>query len=212
MSRGRFITFEGGEGTGKTTQASRLAAALERSGLEVVRTYEPGGVIGAQDIRRLLVEGDPARWDGLTEVLLNYAARWEHLRAVILPALKAGKWVVCDRFSDSTMAYQGYGHGVGRDLIRQIHAIVVGETIPDLTLVFDLPAPIGLERAAARNDDQDRYERMGVAFHERLKTGFLEIARAEPSRCAVIDALGDIKAVEGRVFTVVSERLGVLPA
>ena len=209
MARGRFITIEGGEGTGKSTQIARLAGALEAAGIDVVVTREPGGAPGAEEIRRLLVEGGVDRWDGFTEVLLHYAARHEHLVNRIRPALEAGKWVVCDRFADSTLAYQGYGHGVDKRAIAGLYDLVVRDLAPDLTLVFDLSSEVGLERANARAGDEDRYERMGGAFHERLREGFLEIARDNPGRCVVIDASGDVETVSGAVFRAVSERLGV---
>lgn len=206
---GRFITFEGGEGSGKSTQVQRLAEALGKAGIECVVTREPGGAPGAEEIRGLLVEGHVERWDGLTEVLLHYAARHEHLTSTILPALGRGAWVICDRFSDSTMAYQGYGHGVDKEQIRKVHELIVGAFAPDLTLVFDLPVVHGLERAGTRGGDEDRYERMGDAFHERLRQGFLEIAQGNPDRCVVIDASGDMDTVEQAVRDAVTARLEI---
>lgn len=211
--KGRFITLEGGEGAGKSTQIALLKSALEAKGIAVHVTREPGGSPGGEEIRNLLVNGATARWEPLTEVLLNYAARHEHLTKVILPKLKDGVWVLCDRFADSTMAYQGYGHGMDREIIRRLHRLVVGETAPDLTLIFDLPVEAGLNRAHARavqnGGGEDRYERMGRAFHERLRQGFLDIAAKDPVRCAVIDATGDIGAVAMAVHAEVAERLKV---
>lgn len=209
MARGRFITLEGGEGAGKSTQISLLKDALETTGLSVLTTREPGGSPGGEDIRNLLVNGDTHKWEPLTEALLNYAARHEHLEKVILPALKDGTWVICDRFADSTLAYQGYGHGMDREIIRRLHRLVVGETAPDLTLILDMPVEIGLARANARGEGEDRYERMGVEFHNRLREGFLEIAKKDPMRCEVIDATGDIGAVAMAIHDAVSTKLKV---
>lgn len=209
MTRGRFITLEGGEGAGKSTQIALLKAALEKADIRVLVTREPGGSPGGEEIRTLLVNGETHRWEPLSEALLNYAARHEHLQKVVLPALKAGTWVLCDRFADSTMAYQGYGHGMDREIIRRLHRLVVGDVAPDLTLIFDMPVDDGLKRAAARGAGEDRYERMGREFHERLRQGFLEIAHKEPERCALIDATGDIGAVAMAVAAEVSHRLRV---
>ncbi|MBF0374443.1 MAG: dTMP kinase [Alphaproteobacteria bacterium] len=205
---GRFLSFEGGEGTGKSTQLRLLADALRDGGLDVVTTREPGGSPGAEQIRRLLVEGEPGRWDGMTEALLHYAARRDHLRATVHPALDRGAWVLTDRFADSTLAYQGWGHGLDRAVLERLDALAIGGFRPDLTLVLDLPAIQGLARAAGRGGAEDRYERMDVTFHERLREGFLDIARREPGRCAVIDAAGDPDHVHRSVLKVVRERFG----
>lgn len=210
-SQGRLITFEGGEGTGKTTQIGRLADFIRMAGREVVLTREPGGSEGAETIRRLLVSGDTARWLPMTEALLHYAARCEHLDKVILPAMARGAWVLCDRFADSTMAYQGWGHGLEHSAIERLHDLVVGKFSPDLTFILDLPPDVGLERARVRAGAEDRYERMDPAFHVRLREGFLEIARREPGRCVVIDAREDIDAVFAAIRNVVSGRFGLTP-
>ena len=186
--RGRFITFEGGEGAGKSTQVSKLMAYLDRCKIETIATREPGGSVGAEEIRALLVNGGVDRWDGMTEVLLHSAARRDHVIKTVQPALNQGKWVVCDRFFDSTLAYQGWGHGIDRASIAAAIALSVGDFKPDLTLILDLDVAQGLERARSRGDGQDRYERMGVDFHTRLRQGFLEIAAQDPARCRVIDA------------------------
>jgi dTMP kinase len=205
--RGRFITFEGGEGAGKSTQVRLLADHLRGDGHDVVITREPGGSPGAEDIRALLVDGDTDRWDPLTEALLHTAARRDHLRAVIWPALARGSWVLCDRFADSTLAYQGYGHGLDHDTINALTRIAMGTFTPDLTLILDIPVEQGLGRAAARRGGEDRYERMGTDFHDRLRAGFIAIAVADPGRCAVIDANGPIEAVEKAIRTIVTARL-----
>ena len=209
MAGGRFITLEGGEGAGKSTQAALLAEGLRKAGKDVTVTREPGGAPGAEEIRALLVAGAVARWDAMTEALLHVAARRQHLKETIQPALDAGRWVVCDRFADSTMAYQGYGLGLGRDVVAGLHALAIGGVAPDLTVVLDIPVETGLARAAAKAGGEDRYERMGEEFHRRLREGFLDIARREPDRCAVVDAVGAIEAVQAAIRAVVGERLEV---
>ena len=218
--RGKFITFEGGEGTGKSTQARLLAAKLDGAGRSVVTTREPGGAVGAEEIRALLVRGGTGRWSPMTEALMHYAARRDHLDNTVVPALDRGDWVICDRFANSTMAYQGYGHELGRDAISALHRLVVGDVMPDLTLIFDVPVDVGLERAKLRAgiragsgeaSGEDRYERMDVAFHYRLREGFLDIARLEPGRCVVIGADRSIDAVHQAVVDAVRQRWGVDP-
>ena len=209
MGRGRFITLEGGEGAGKTTQVALLQAALRGAGIDALATREPGGAPGAEAIRPLLVQGAPGRWDALGEALLHYAARRDHLVTTVRPALQAGTWVVCDRFADSTMAYQGFGLGLGAELIAALDHMVVGDTRPDLTLILDLPVEAGLQRAAARHDDAQRYERMDLDFHRRVRQGFLEITRRDPGRCLVIDAAGGIEATHAAVRDAARERLQV---
>ncbi len=209
MTKGKFITFEGGEGAGKSTQVALLADTLRHSGLEVVETREPGGSAGAEQIRALLVHGDVARWDAMTEALLHFAARRAHLQQTVFPALDAGRWVVSDRFADSTMAYQGYGHGLGRAPIEALYRLVVGPFKPDLTLVLDLPVEQGLRRAAARAGGGDRYERMDADFHERLRQGFQDIVRREPERCVLIDADDTAERVQAAVRAAVAGTFAV---
>ncbi|MEE2760134.1 MAG: dTMP kinase [Pseudomonadota bacterium] len=201
-----FITFEGGEGSGKSTQLRRFLEFLHRQGIDAISTREPGGIEGAEEIRRLLVEGAPGRWDGLTETFLHMAARREHLAKLILPALAEGKWVLSDRFADSTMAYQGYGHGVDTDLIGNLYRMVGGDLQPDLTLILDLDVGEGLARAAQRNDGEDRYENMDQAFHERLRLGFKTIAEVNPGRCKLIDASGNVVEVGARIIAAAKVR------
>lgn len=206
---GRFVTFEGGEGGGKSTNLKLLADALEDIGVRVVRTREPGGSPGAEEVRRLLVEGAVDRWDPVSEALLHYAARRDHVERLIRPALARGDWVLSDRFADSTMAYQGYGHALGRETVEALHALTIGDLTPDLTVILDLPAGVGLSRAGSRDHDETRYERMADGFHERLRAGFLDIAKREPRRCAVIDAAQSLDAVQTAIRDAVAARLGV---
>ena len=206
---GRFITLEGGEGAGKSTQIARLKAWLEKRGRTAVATREPGGAPGAEMVRKLLVEGPTERWDGVTEALLHFAARREHLRTTVWPALKRGDWVVSDRFADSTMAYQGYGHGMERALLGKLYDIAVGDFRPDLTIILDLPVEAGLARASARRGKETRYESLPLDFHERVRAGFLDIAAADPERCAVIDATADIETIAARIADTVAKRLKV---
>jgi dTMP kinase len=210
--KGRFVTFEGGEGAGKSTQIALLAAALRQRGLPVLITREPGGSPGAESIRALLVTGEAGRWDATSEALLNFAARRDHLVSTIWPALDRGEWVLCDRFADSTLAYQGYGGKMRISAIRSLYKLVVGDFAPDLTLILDLPVSVGLQRAMARGGGEDRYERMGLDFHKRLRRGFLAIAKREPRRCAVIPADQTIETVQAAILSVIETRLGpVLP-
>lgn len=208
-SQGCFITLEGGEGGGKSTQARRLAGALRGVVEEVVLTREPGGSPGAEQIRSLLVDGEVYRWDSITETLLHFAARRDHLVTTVQPALARGAWVISDRFADSTLAYQGYGYGVAKRDIAEIYRICIGDLKPDLTLILDLPVEAGLARAAGRGGSEDRYERMDVSFHERLRQGFQEIARAEPDRCAIIDATLGEDAVHEEIMAAVRARLAL---
>jgi dTMP kinase len=209
VARGRFITFEGGEGAGKSTQVRRLAARLEAGGREVVTTREPGGSPGAETIRDIVLKGAADRWSPVTETLLMYAARRDHIERVIQPALARGAWVICDRFADSTRAYQGGAGGVDPHLISAMEAHVLDGAQPDLTLIFDLPVAVGLERAHARAGSEMRFESKGAAFHERLRAAFRAIAAAEPERCALIDATGSMDEVEAAVWAAVTARLAV---
>jgi dTMP kinase len=209
VTRGRFITFEGGEGAGKSTQVRLLADRLAPSGTEVVVTREPGGSTGAEAIRELLVTGSTDRWSGVTETLMMYAARRDHIERVIGPALERGAWVLCDRFADSTRAYQGAGEAVEPTLIAALEKHVLEGVRPDLTLILDLPVEAGLARAGGRPEVQSRFEAKGRPFHERLRQAFLEIARAEPERCAVIAASDPRETVAAAVWRAVQDRLGV---
>ena len=211
MQRGHFISFEGGEGAGKSTQIRRLAARLEGLGLKVALTREPGGSPGAESLRDLLVRGEADRWSAVAETLILYAARADHLDRRIRPALEEGAWVLCDRFADSTRAYQGAGGAAPTELIAALEEAVIGPDWPELTLILDLPVSVGLARAAQRGGAEQRFESKGVAFHERLRAGFLAIAAAEPQRCRVIDAAADLDEVADAVWVAVRDRFG-LPA
>ena len=209
MARGRFITFEGGEGVGKSTQIQRLVARLQTGGREVVATREPGGSAGAEMIRDLVLRGAADRWSPVTETLLMYAARRDHIERVIRPALARGAWVVCDRYADSTRAYQGAAGGTDPGLIAAMETYVLEEARPDLTLIFDLDPDVGVARAMDRAGAELRFESKGAAFHQRLREAFLGIAADEPERCALIDASGSIEAVEAAVWAQVGHRLAV---
>ena len=193
---GLFVTFEGGEGSGKSTHIKLLATALQAKGHHVVQTREPGGTAEAEALRTLLVNGDTGRWTAEAEALLNYAARDSHLQKIIRPALALGRTVLCDRFMDSTRAYQGYAGGCDMHLLDALETSIVGDTRPNLTIIFDLDPAAGLARAKARGEgSEDRYERKGLAFHHALRRGFLKIAEGDPTRCRVIDAAGPVEVV-----------------
>jgi dTMP kinase len=208
VAQGIFITLEGGEGAGKSSQARMLGEVLTQQGHSVLLTREPGGATGAEAIRKLLVEGPGGHWDGITEALLHTAARRDHLVNAVWPALAAGKIVISDRFADSTVAYQGYAHGVDQDVLRTLYKTAIGDFKPHLTLILDLPVDAGLNRAAKRGGLETRYESMGAAFHERVRQGFTDIAKAEPQRCKVIDAVQDIDSVHRAI---VAEVMKVVP-
>jgi dTMP kinase len=207
MTKGKFITFEGGEGTGKSTHIALLEKRLKAAGYPVVRTREPGGTAQAETIRELLVNGEPGSWSPLAEALLANAARDSHLRQIIRPALANGNIVISDRFMDSTRAYQGYAGSLKSEVINSLERWVVGDTIPDLTIVFDLKAGVGLTRSKGRARGAERFEKKGVSFHETVRAGFLAVARAEPKRCVVIDSAVDQEAVASAVWRAVERVL-----
>jgi dTMP kinase len=211
VTAGKFITLEGGEGAGKTTQAAALRARLVNCGHDVVLTREPGGTPRAEEIRNALISGRARGLGPLAETVLFYAARDSHLGLSIRPALKRGAWVVCDRFSDSTRAYQGAAGGVSISSLNALERAVVGATRPDLTIILDLPPKEGLARARARAASTgapgDRFESMSLLFHENLRDEYLWIARSDPRRCVVIDASRPADEVETDVWAAVRERL-----
>lgn len=203
---GLFITFEGIDGSGKSSQARLLTEALEARGVDVVATREPGGSPGAEEIRRLVLEGDPDRWSPETEILLFTAARRDHLERVIDPATRAGKVVVCDRFADSTRMYQGLrGPGL-REIVDQLHALMIGRE-PDLTFIIDMDPEKGHARAKGRGGTEERFEDFGTALQERMRAGFLDLARAAPDRCVVIDGDRAPDEVASDVLAVALARL-----
>jgi dTMP kinase len=198
-----FITLEGGEGAGKSTQAALLADALVALGLSVLRTREPGGAPGSETLRGLLLSGN--EWSPLAETLLHFAARAEHVAKTIRPALDAGMWVVCDRFYDSTMAYQGYGQGVDRGVIAQLIGYL--GIVPNVTLVLDVSDKVAAKRRSQRGGDADRYERLDAAFHARVRQGFREIATGESARCVLIASGGSREEVHSVIMRTLRARL-----
>jgi dTMP kinase len=204
---GLFITFEGGEGTGKSTQAKRIADHYRKAGRTVVLTREPGGTEQGEAVRNLLVNGDPERWSPTAEALLNSAARDAHVRDVIRPALARGEMVISDRFMDSTRAYQGYAGKCSMEFLDALEHQVVGNTRPELKLIFDLDPAIGLLRAKSRGAGiEDRYERKGHRFHDALRQGFIAIAAANPARCRIIDASQSEADVYASVLSVIEAK------
>ena len=203
---GRFITFEGGEGSGKSTQAKRLADRLKLRGYEVVLTREPGGSPGAEAIRHLLLNGIAKPLGPEAETFMFAAARDDHVATLIRPALDRGAWVVCDRFVDSTRVYQGSLGNVDQRLIRALERLVVGETMPDLTFIMDVPPEIGLARASARGQGADRFEAEHLEYHRLLREAFREIAEREPERCVLVDGTASADAIAVRLWMLVSER------
>lgn len=204
MGRGKFITFEGGEGTGKSTQIEHLRAALVAAGVAVKTTREPGGSPEGDMIRNLFLEGDANRWDPISEALLMFASRKEHVVKVIEPSLAQGTWVISDRFSDSTMAYQGYARGLGAQFVTDLHQLTLGNFEPDLTLVLDLDVETSLARMKARGGGHDRMERQGREFHDMLRAAYQTIASENAQRCRVIDASHSEDQIAAEVWVHVS--------
>ena len=205
---GKFITFEGGEGAGKSTQIKLLSKFLKTEGLSTKLTREPGGSNGGEDIRRLLVEGAIDRWDPMAETLLHMAARRSHLVDLIEPALNRGKWVLCDRFADSTEAYQGSGQGLNLGFISELRRNILGEIEPELTFLLDISVNEGLARAMARGNVA-RYEQMDRSIHEKIRLGFLKIAAENERRVVVIDASQSMDAIEAEIRQNTVQRFGL---
>jgi dTMP kinase len=207
--RGHFITFEGGEGGGKSTHAATLAQRLESIGLDVVLTREPGGSTGAEIIRHILLSGIAKPLGAETEAILFAAARDDHVQTTILPALNAGRWVICDRFIDSTRVYQGILGNVDQRLIRSLERVTVGSAVPELTFIMDVPAQVGMARAKSRRgqDAADRFEAESTEFHERLREAYRALAAEEPERCILIDGRAPREVVAERIWSTVRERL-----
>jgi len=204
--RGQFITFEGGEGAGKSTQIGLAADWLTDRGIDHIVTREPGGSPGAEEIRRLLVEGEPGRWDAVTEMLLHFAARRDHVTKIIQPALAHGRWVLCDRYVDSTLAYQGYGHQLGEQPVRRLADMTIGACWPNVTFILDIDVADGLKRAETRTGVENRYEQMALAFHQRLRDGFLAIAAADPARCHVVNADKPLRDVAASIRMILEKK------
>ncbi len=205
MARGRFITFEGIDGSGKSTQLRRLAESLTALGTKVVTTREPGGAPGAEEIRNLVLTGDPDRWSAETEILLFTASRRDHLEKTINPALDAGKTLISDRFADSTRVYQGATRGDLRPMVDQLHSLMIGAE-PDLTFIIDMDPAVALERGLARNSGEDRFEDFGLGFQETLRAGFLKLAEDFADRCVVIDGNREAEAVAADILAAYQAR------
>ena len=212
MITGVFITLEGGEGAGKSTQLKLLEERLVTHEIDIVRTREPGGVPSAETIRDLLVNGETDKWRPLTETLLHFAARHEHISRLVQPALDRGQWVLCDRFADSTTAYQGYAQNIDLETIATLYRLAVGNLEPNLTIILDLPVEVGLERAEDRGIGGTRYEKMGIEFHKRLRDGFLQIAANNPHRCSILDATQSIEEISEYIMALVEERFLSTPS
>ncbi len=212
MTTGVFITLEGGEGAGKSTQLKLLEERLVTHEIDIVRTREPGGVPSAETIRDLLVNGETDKWRPLTETLLHFAARHEHISRLVQPALDRGQWVLCDRFADSTTAYQGYAQNIDLETIATLYRLAVGNLEPNLTIILDLPVEVGLERAEDRGIGGTRYEKMGIEFHKRLRDGFLRIAANNPHRCSILDATQSIEEISEYIMALVEERFLSTPS
>ena len=204
--RGMFLTFEGIDGSGKSTQARLLAEYLRREGREVVLTREPGGSDGAEEIRSLVLQGDPDRWSAETEILLFTAARRDHLERTIEPALTAGKVVICDRFADSTRMYQGLSRGNLRGLVDQLHSLMIGRE-PDLTLLIDMDPGMGLSRARGRQGAEERFEDFGLELQQQMRAGFLALAQEFSDRIQVVDGNRDMDSVAQDVANIVTTAL-----
>ena len=204
--RGQFITFEGGEGAGKTTQAKRLAEALNNAGIETLMTREPGGTFGAEAIRNLVLEGTSDRWSGLTELLLMYAARLDHIEKLIQPALERGVWVISDRFADSSMAYQGYARGLGKDRVEAVHSAVLDDFGPDMTILFDMDPVMAMKRVETRGEEISRFDSESIDFHNTLRKAFLEIASDNEERFRTINADASIDSVETQILFAMTQK------
>jgi dTMP kinase len=201
----RMIVIDGVDGSGKGVQSRRMLEAFTRSGFEVILTREPGGSPAAEDIRKLLVEGDPEKWDSMTELMLMYAARRSHLRDTIWPALSRGEWVISDRYADSSRAFQGIAGELGLEMVERIHRIVVGDFEPELVLILDLPESIGLERANQRGDQENRFELKGSEYHAKVRAAFLQIASSNSQRYRIINADQEIDQVSKDIFDALNQ-------
>ena len=206
MIKPRFISFEGGEGSGKSTQIKLLAKRLAKYG-EVITTREPGGTIEAEIIRNLLVKGKKNKWSGIVETLLLYAARKDHIDKIIDPSLKKNKWVLCDRFKESTLVYQGYGKNVDIDLIKKLDKIITNNLTPGLTFILDIDPIIGLKRSKRKSNTETRYENMSLGFHNKIRKAFKAIARLNKKKFILINANQDINLIQDIIWNEVSNKI-----
>ncbi len=206
MLNKRFITFEGGEGSGKSTQIKILKNKLSKK-YKVITTREPGGTKEAELIRSLLVKGKSNKWSGTTEVLLNFTARKDHVDKIILPNLRNDKWVLCDRFSDSTLAYQGYGRNVSKNLIKILNKLLINNLTPKLTFLFDIDPKIGLGRSKKRINNELRYENMSLSYHKKIRIAYLDIAKKNKKRIKVIDASLDRDSISEIIWSFIQKDL-----
>jgi dTMP kinase len=205
----KMIVIDGVDGSGKGVQTRRLHQALIQAGHQAILTREPGGSPAAEDIRKLLVEGEPEKWDATTELLMMYAARRSHLRDTIYPALKAGEWVVSDRFADSSRAFQGIAGELGLELVEKVHRLVVGDFIPNLVLILDIPETIALQRAIDRGGQEDRFEKKGADYQSRVRQAFLQIATSDASHYKIIDADRTIDEVSQDIIDTVNQHFQI---
>lgn len=205
----QMLVIDGVDGAGKGVQSRRLLQSFKNAGLETILTREPGGSASAEDIRNLLVKGDPDKWDSMTELLLMYAARRTHLRDTIWPALQAHKWVISDRFADSSRAFQGIAGDLGLDMVENIHRLVVGDFTPELVLILDIPESVALKRAIDRGDGEDRFEKKGQAYHAKVRQAFRQIAQSDTSLYRLIDADQSIDLVSLQILQVVNQHFGL---
>ncbi len=206
MIKPQFISFEGGEGSGKSTQIKLLAKRLSKYG-DVITTREPGGTIEAEIIRNLLVKGKRNKWSGVVETLLIYAARKDHIDKVIVPSLKKNKWVLCDRFKESTLVYQGYGKNVDIDLIKKLDKIITNNLTPGLTFILDIDPKIGLKRSKRKSNTETRYENMSLVFHNKIRKAFKTIARLNKKKFILINANQDINLIQDIIWNEVSSKI-----
>lgn len=198
-----FITFEGGDGSGKSTQVNLLKDYLDNLNFETIKTREPGGTPSAEILRDLLTTGEVEKWTPMSEALLMWASRYEHLIQVIEPALNSGKNVICDRFYDSTYAYQGVAHNLGIDKMEKLKKIIIGDIEPDVTFVLDIDPKLGLKRSLDRSNQENRFENYNIDFHNKIRSAFLEIAKKNKNRCVVVDASLNEQEINNLIITVI---------
>ena len=204
-----FITFEGGEGSGKSTQATKLYNYLIENNLNAIKTREPGGTPSAEILRDILIKGKPERWKPISEALLMWAARYEHVKEIILPAIDSGKFVICDRFYDSTYAYQGIAHKIGIEKMQSLKKIVIGDLEPSLTFILDIDPKEGLKRTKLRKDGEDRFEKFNIQFHKDLREAYLKLADMFPSRCKIISGSLSVDEISKLIIAKTKERFNI---